>query len=382
MAMIVPTVEIIGDEALTNSIIDRSITELSDVLLTSIATSTFDNCNSLKKLVLGSVTNLPNDCFSGDSHLEHVDLHSVTSMNQRALRSCTGIVALILRSNTVCTIQSGTLTSSSIANGTGFVYVPRALVDSYKAASNWSTYAAQIRAIEDYPEVCDPYSWEAVAAAISANTYKDVYKIGDMIPVDLGSEGVINMQIAAFDTDTLADGSGTAAISWIGKELLATTHRMNPAREGSSGAYTEGTGSVGGWEKCEMRAYLKETIKPLIPSAVLDIIQTVSKTQPSFGPTTSSSSANTVTQTTADDVWIPATSEMKTGIYAALFPDNTSLIKVKSGTTSKVNWWYRTAGVTCDKFYRNYGNVNGQSSIDATNVYGVCLGFCTGKTPT
>jgi hypothetical protein len=40
--------------------------------------------------------------------------------------------------------------SSSIAKGTGYVYVPRSLVDSYKSATNWSTYANQFRALEDY----------------------------------------------------------------------------------------------------------------------------------------------------------------------------------------------------------------------------------------
>jgi hypothetical protein len=46
------------------------------------------------------------------------------------------------------------LNDSSVASGSGYIYVPAALVDSYKAATNWSTYAEQIRAIEDYPEIC------------------------------------------------------------------------------------------------------------------------------------------------------------------------------------------------------------------------------------
>lgn len=35
-------------------------------------------------------------------------------------------------------------------SGTGYIYVPRALVDTYKAATNWSTIADQFRALEDY----------------------------------------------------------------------------------------------------------------------------------------------------------------------------------------------------------------------------------------
>ena len=42
---------------------------------------------------------------------------------------------------------------NKFTNGTGFVYVPAESVDTYKSATNWSTYAEQIRAIEDYPEI-------------------------------------------------------------------------------------------------------------------------------------------------------------------------------------------------------------------------------------
>jgi hypothetical protein len=45
-------------------------------------------------------------------------------------------------------------TSTPIADGTGYIYVPAALVDTYKADSNWSVYENQIRAIEDYPDIC------------------------------------------------------------------------------------------------------------------------------------------------------------------------------------------------------------------------------------
>ena len=42
---------------------------------------------------------------------------------------------------------------TKISSGSGYIYVPAALVDSYKAAGNWQYYADQIRAIEDYPEI-------------------------------------------------------------------------------------------------------------------------------------------------------------------------------------------------------------------------------------
>ena len=68
---------------------------------------------------------------------------------------------LIIRSNTVCTLQSvDGFANSKVARKTGFVYVPRDLVDAYKSATNWTVYASQIRAIEDFPEICAPEIWE------------------------------------------------------------------------------------------------------------------------------------------------------------------------------------------------------------------------------
>lgn len=45
-----------------------------------------------------------------------------------------------------------TFTNTLIASGTGFIYVPDALVESYKTATNWSTYADQILPLSEYVE--------------------------------------------------------------------------------------------------------------------------------------------------------------------------------------------------------------------------------------
>ena len=65
--------------------------------------------------------------------------------NNRAL------IALILRSETMATLAgTNALSSTPIASGTGYIYVPSALIEDYKVATNWSTYADQFRALEDY----------------------------------------------------------------------------------------------------------------------------------------------------------------------------------------------------------------------------------------
>ena len=102
-------------------------------MVTSVGTQAFQNCLSLKK----------------------ADFNVLTSINIWAFNVCRALEALIIRTNSVCTL-AGTnafANNSGIMAGTGYVYVPSALVDSYKAATNWSTYANQIRAIEDYPSI-------------------------------------------------------------------------------------------------------------------------------------------------------------------------------------------------------------------------------------
>lgn len=229
-------------------------------------------------------------------------------------------------------------------------------------------------------EPAELLSWEGVAYHINKGTYKDVYAIGDMVPLDLGSEGLINMQIAAFDKDILADGSGTSAISWVAKEVLATMHRMNPPRAGSSGAYTEGTGCIGGWEKCEMRSYLNNSILPLIPSDVVSLIESVQKTQ------RAKNSANSYfNQTTVDSVWIPDTKEVTgTGIYTAMYSDDNSRKKTVSVNPNVWSaWWLRQSYGSGNFLYvSGDGKTGSSTSVACTQTQGVCLGFCTGKTPT
>ena len=221
-------------------------------------------------------------------------------------------------------------------------------------------------------------SWEEIIAACADGTYSTKYSVGDTKLLNLGSEGFVAMQIAAFDVDTLADGSGKAPISWISEQLLKTLHRMNPERAtNSDGTYQEGTGVIGGWEKSEMRSYLIDTIKPSIPSGVSNAIKPVTKTQPAYN-----TSGSLFTQTTTDDIRIPSYSEMfsSSSLYYPLFQDtNANRIKKKLDSTSASAWWLRSAGsVSSFNCVGGVGGSAGGSSYGYPfDFYGVALGFCT-----
>lgn len=73
-------------------------------------------------------------------------------LNTQVFNACTSLSALVLRKTSKIIPNSATnsLTGTPIASGTGYIYVPAALLDTYKAATNWSTYASQFRVLEDY----------------------------------------------------------------------------------------------------------------------------------------------------------------------------------------------------------------------------------------
>lgn len=111
----------------------------------------FNKCTSLKTLTLPKLLEVPSYCMQL-AGVEFVDLPSATYIGDGAFNVCSNLNALLLRNtNAVATLQNvRAFDSTPIKSGAGFVYVPASLVNSYKTATNWTTYAAQIRALEDY----------------------------------------------------------------------------------------------------------------------------------------------------------------------------------------------------------------------------------------
>ncbi len=148
----VNTVDLIGDEALSASIIGRSITEIADNTVTAVGEYAFNNCRALKTAKFAAAMSLGELAFSWCIAMKSADFYMVSSIQGRnALQNCSELIALILRGAAVCTVQYvNTFSGTPIASGKGYIYVPAALVNTYKAATNWSAYAAQFRALEDY----------------------------------------------------------------------------------------------------------------------------------------------------------------------------------------------------------------------------------------
>lgn len=73
------------------------------------------------------------------------------SIAQQCFQS-SSLTKLVLYANEVCTVSNTAFTYTPIASGTGYIYVPDNLVEDYKVAANWNTYASQIKPLSEYVE--------------------------------------------------------------------------------------------------------------------------------------------------------------------------------------------------------------------------------------
>lgn len=166
------------EKSTIDAIIDRSITEIeSDAEVvgpyafancSKLVSARFPNavriesnaiqCSKLTSLFIPKVKYIASYAISSCSELNTIDLPSVESLASSALSNNKKLSALILRNtNKMATLsRSSALSGTPIESGTGYIYVPRVFLNAddatsdYRQATNWSVYASQFRALEDY----------------------------------------------------------------------------------------------------------------------------------------------------------------------------------------------------------------------------------------
>lgn len=140
-------VTVIGDQGL------RWFASLKTVDLPNVATVMQWSCaqSGLTHIVLPKATDIRWDALRECSSLIYADLWVPNKIATRTFYNSSNFRALIIRKDTLINIDAtDAFTGTKIAGGTGYIYVRRSLVDSYKTATNWSNYANQIRTLEDY----------------------------------------------------------------------------------------------------------------------------------------------------------------------------------------------------------------------------------------
>ena len=127
-----------------------SIAEIAFPLIQDVSGGAFQGCTALETVNIPKLKTINSDAFSGCSSLAELEI-GTDATGGTIGANCfkdTALESLTMHYSAVPTLSNvNAFSGTPIANGTGYIYVPSALVDSYKAATNWSTYASQIRAI-------------------------------------------------------------------------------------------------------------------------------------------------------------------------------------------------------------------------------------------
>jgi hypothetical protein len=124
--------------------------------VTSLGSYAFYQCSGLETVKLPKLTSVSTQVFYSCTKLKHADCGQLGNLPVQTFNACSALTELILRkTGSICTLSNvNAVNNSPIGKGTGYIYVPAALIDTYKANSAWATFVNQFRAIEDYPDIC------------------------------------------------------------------------------------------------------------------------------------------------------------------------------------------------------------------------------------
>lgn len=163
-----------GDTSVEDALITRTLTEYSNDRVTIVGDCAFYGCDALISVNLPLVTDIGREAFyscdglielvfpaakriqshgvSSCSALTVLDLPVATTIQYLAIQNCPNLVAICLRNvSAICALDDDdTFYNTPIKSGTGYFYVPAALVEGYRERYASTTYAAQFRALEDY----------------------------------------------------------------------------------------------------------------------------------------------------------------------------------------------------------------------------------------
>ena len=334
--------------------------------ISKVGTYAFYNHPNLERAVVSAPV-IEATAFRGATKLETVDLTSTAAdtINANAFNGCSNLTHLVVRST-----ARSTLTATSALNGTkialevGGIYVPADLLNSYKGATNWSTFAANIYPIGEYPKANFDTISDSWATILANSSYATAYPIKGTKTLELTDGTKIKMDLSAVDTDIKSDNSGTAKMTWI-------CHGVPYERRMSLYNITSG-----GWADSAMRSWLISDILSKIPTEIKSHIVSVKKSYRTKSP-------NDETLWSDDEIWIPSHKEVgftntslieSDGVvYSGLFNSNAERIK-KDASGSRY-WWLRSASTT-DRF-TCVDTAGQESSNRASNELALAFGFCT-----
>ena len=241
------TIEKLGEEETFRQIVERSITSFISDELTTLDIHSFYGCKELQEVSLPLVTKLPISVFSKCSKLTAFDFSNVVEINQEAFAysgltevngplvtslayyafsscsnlskaklpkvtsigsyafyQCSRLSSLIVGTElddetAICTLDN----TQTLPSGIGAIYVPYNLVEKYKTATNWSSFASKIQAYET------PVSCQSLTiTAEDVPGYKTSTKVHYEAVCTYSTEGMMQTGTKVFKGDAVSDTFG------------------------------------------------------------------------------------------------------------------------------------------------------------------------------
>lgn len=152
-AVDIPNVIQIGDSAFYGC---KGMTELNTPNVETIGRNAFKEMWGVKKMVFPKVKSIAqySECFADGrfGNRQHIiDFYILESIGYQGVSHANPVAFIIRNTNKVCTLGQVPYNW-----GNAYIYVPKTMADgsdgvaAYEAATNWSSFAGRIRAIEDY----------------------------------------------------------------------------------------------------------------------------------------------------------------------------------------------------------------------------------------
>ena len=129
------------------------ITGLSCANVTSIGSEGLRDCLQLATVNLPKCETLAGYSIGICPKLTTADFGSLKTISAYSFYNDTLLTKLIIRSETLCSLaNTNAFTGTPIASGTGYIFVPDALLNTYRGATNWSTFSEQIVPLSTYSD--------------------------------------------------------------------------------------------------------------------------------------------------------------------------------------------------------------------------------------
>ena len=122
--------------------------------VTSVGSYATAEMSAIKEQYWPKVTSVLSNSFYNIPKLERIAFDgTVNFQGQSSMAYCPALTAVVIRSDELCTLgNKNVLQRTPIADGGGYIYVPESLVEEYRAATNWATYAESIKGLSEAPQ--------------------------------------------------------------------------------------------------------------------------------------------------------------------------------------------------------------------------------------